>query len=244
MTNINSGIYCIENIINGKKYIGQTINFDKRWKSHTSKLNRKKEHNSFFQNSWNKYGESSFIFYILEKCCKSNLDKKERFWIKKFNTIAPNGYNANDGGNTPKKISQETRTKIRMGLLGRTISEGTKAKISNSLSGHFVSERTKNKISKNHANLLNDKNPNFGKKLKSAVSSQYFGVSAIKKYWQARITSNKKTINIKHCKTEIDAAMAYNEYVIKNKLNRPLNFLETDSNTLLNFPDKYTRREQ
>lgn len=51
------------------------------------------------QNSWNKYGEDNFKFYILEKCSKENLDEKEIYYIDTFKTLDENyGYNDKDGG--------------------------------------------------------------------------------------------------------------------------------------------------
>ena len=54
--NIISGIYCIENGINHKKYIGQSKNILYRWKKHISALNSNTHDNSYLQSSWNKYG--------------------------------------------------------------------------------------------------------------------------------------------------------------------------------------------
>ena len=63
-----SGIYCIENIITNKKYIGQSIDVNERWRKHISELNHNYHHNDYLQKAWNKYGEDSFKFYVLEYC--------------------------------------------------------------------------------------------------------------------------------------------------------------------------------
>ena len=56
------GIYCIENIINHKKYIGQSQNVFRRMYNHKNLLRNNKHHNSYLQNSWNKYGENLSFF--------------------------------------------------------------------------------------------------------------------------------------------------------------------------------------
>lgn len=91
------GIYCIENIKNNKKYIGQSKNIRRRFHVHTYTLNKGIHCNKYLQNAWNLYGSDCFRFYILEECSKENLDKKEKFYIKKYNTLE-NGYNLNSGG--------------------------------------------------------------------------------------------------------------------------------------------------
>ena len=60
-----SGIYCIENTKNHKKYIGQSIDIYQRWYVHKSKLNMNKHHSHHLQQAWNKYGDNCFIFYSL-----------------------------------------------------------------------------------------------------------------------------------------------------------------------------------
>lgn len=51
------GIYCIENIQTGKKYIGQQVNIRSRWYQHRNELRRGIHCNDYLQKAWNKYGE-------------------------------------------------------------------------------------------------------------------------------------------------------------------------------------------
>lgn len=78
------GVYCIENINNGKKYIGSSIDIHKRWKSHVYELNNNKHHSFHLQRAWKKHGENSFDFYIIELCNKTDLLKTEQKYIDRF----------------------------------------------------------------------------------------------------------------------------------------------------------------
>lgn len=91
------GIYKIENLVNGKVYIGQSINILARWSDHKYKLENNLHENSYLQNSWNKYGAENFKFQIVELCSKDNLNTKECEWIKKYDSFK-NGYNLTGGG--------------------------------------------------------------------------------------------------------------------------------------------------
>jgi group I intron endonuclease len=63
---INSGIYKITNIINGKMYIGSSNNCKRRLREHFSKLRHNKHFNVKLQFAFNKYGENNFNFDIIE----------------------------------------------------------------------------------------------------------------------------------------------------------------------------------
>ena len=110
---LKSGIYCIENTKSNKKYIGQSVNIEDRWRKHISELNNKTHHNDHLQNAWNKYGEDCFKFYVLEYCDISDLDEKERYYIGLYNTTdRDSGYNLQSGGQVSNSHSDETKKKI------------------------------------------------------------------------------------------------------------------------------------
>jgi group I intron endonuclease len=82
--NIQSGIYCIENITNNKKYIGQSVDVEGRWSKHQNSLSKGNHDNTYLQNSWNKHGKENFKFYILEVCDVNHVDDVEKLYIELF----------------------------------------------------------------------------------------------------------------------------------------------------------------
>lgn len=108
------GIYCIENIINKKRYIGQSRDAKMRFYGHKSELRRNVHGNEHLQRAWNKYGEENFIFYIIKECKLIELDECEKYYIDYYNTFDyEDGYNIELGGNgNNKEIPQSTRDKI------------------------------------------------------------------------------------------------------------------------------------
>lgn len=104
------GIYCIENLINHKKYIGQSKDIYYRWSQHKYKLKNNCHDNRFLQRAWNKYGEQNFKFYIIETCLFKELNFKEIYYIDLFYTHAyfgKHGYNLTTGGEGIGILSKE-----------------------------------------------------------------------------------------------------------------------------------------
>lgn len=65
---IRSGIYRIRNLINEKIYIGSADNLDRRKNEHWKELRDQSHCNPHLQASWNKHGEISFTFEVVEEC--------------------------------------------------------------------------------------------------------------------------------------------------------------------------------
>lgn len=82
------GIYKVTNLINQKKYIGQSIDIERRFKEHHTDpfetTNPASKH--IFYQAIKKYGIKNFSFEILEECTTQELDEKEKYWIKYYNT--------------------------------------------------------------------------------------------------------------------------------------------------------------
>ena len=79
-----SGIYCIENRINHKSYIGSSKNLYQRLLKHFALLRHNKHQNAHLQNAWNKYGEDNFEWSIIEICDNSILTEREQYCIDLF----------------------------------------------------------------------------------------------------------------------------------------------------------------
>lgn len=99
-------IYVIRNIVNNKIYIGQTrTSIEQRWQEHVRHSNYG---NQLINRAMKKYGIENFCIEELECCDISDLDYKEIYYIKKFNSTNKDiGYNVSLGGLTPKFESKE-----------------------------------------------------------------------------------------------------------------------------------------
>lgn len=106
------GIYRITNNINGKFYIGQSINIARRWKEHCSPTRYKTSH---IPVEWaiHKYGKENFSFEVLEECEVEELNRKETWWILHTNAIEK-GYNCNEGGDTGTRGQGNPNSKLTL----------------------------------------------------------------------------------------------------------------------------------
>lgn len=104
-------IYKITNTINGKSYIGQTIKpISARWYFHIYDAMNKVD-DLYFHRAIRKYGAENFIVEEIEECRQDELNSREMYWIKYFDTFN-NGYNLTLGGGGKKSIDIETVYKL------------------------------------------------------------------------------------------------------------------------------------
>lgn len=108
-------IYKATNLVNGKVYVGQTVNTLKyRKEQHWREAICPSRKNVHFHNALLKYGIDNFEFEIIDRARDvDELNKKESYWISYYNsTDSRYGYNKDSGGKSGGFKSQETKEKI------------------------------------------------------------------------------------------------------------------------------------
>lgn len=107
-------IYEALNIVNNKRYIGQTIQtLHKRKLQHINSIKYKNSKCIAFVRAMKKYGVENFKWRIVDDAeTLEELDQKESYWIEYYETTNPNkGYNLKGGGHNPY-LTEEVKKKI------------------------------------------------------------------------------------------------------------------------------------
>lgn len=92
-------IYVIKNRVNNMVYVGQAINSAERFITHC-KPSSAKQDKSIIDKAIQKYGANNFWFEVIEYQIE-NYNEQEKYWIKKLDSLTPNGYNIQAGGENP-----------------------------------------------------------------------------------------------------------------------------------------------
>lgn len=155
-------IYCFENKVNGKKYVGQAVYMRNRLSTHECDCYGRKKYKSVFYDAIHKYGIEQFELTILEKDLnsKKKMNNKEKYYIEKLNSYANggHGYNIASGGQSGRNnyyaMTEERREKARQ--KNREAHLGEK--------NHFYGKKhTKESRSKMGKSRPNELNPMYGK---------------------------------------------------------------------------------
>lgn len=162
ITNLKSdvGIYMILCVPNNKAYIGQSSSIKRRWSEHRKYLRHNKHVNDYLQKCWNKYGESSFLFSVLDasqpteelesKYCEM-IDEEFRLNLRGFTPATRHSEETKlkiSLSNKGKRPSQKTLEACRKANLGSKHSEEHKRKISIANKGRVFSQERREKISR------------------------------------------------------------------------------------------------
>lgn len=161
------GIYKFTNKVNGKVYIGKSVDVYYRYKDHINKCNRGQK--CLFYNALRKYGIEGFNYEIILECSIEELNYWEKYYISYYKSNVNRygnkyGYNCTDGGdglcghepwNKGKVNIYSDETRKSMGahnignsyLLGHHHSEESKKLISKHSKGKKESEETRKKKS-------------------------------------------------------------------------------------------------
>ena len=151
------GIYMIKNKNTEQKYIGKSINIERRWKEHCRCSNIK---HSRIERSMKKHGNNNFSLFII--CELENddnlLNEMEKYYIWKYNTYKDKfHYNLTSGGEISPTKNPDIAKKISIRQQG----------VNNSFYGHKHSSEQKQKWSvqrKGKAGLKGEKHPFYNKK--------------------------------------------------------------------------------
>lgn len=230
-------IYKITNLINGKIYIGQTIKpIQQRFKEHCNA----KSNCSILRKAIHKYGKENFSIKTLIVCKnEKELNEREKFCIRLFNSLKPNGYNISTGGEnyrTPNRDNSFWTPEYRK-LRGEKFSG-----VNNPSFGRVVSKSTKLKIS---ASLKGRKPPITGKK-QTEESKRKMSETKMKLRKEGKRTNGKHVINIITKEIVISARIAAEKQGIsssgmtlklnnKTKNDTPWRWLDDKNPTILDL---------
>jgi group I intron endonuclease len=184
---VNAQVYLVSNKLNGKQYVGQTIN-----------PHLPIGHGRIMKSAYKLHGKDNFDY---EPLCTSienraTLNAVERFWIAVLDTVVPKGYNIELGGSEGSTWTEERRRKhslaltgrihtrrlgSRSGMKGKAYPEEGKRKLSEALKGRVghnlgkqASEETKAKMresQRKHWDSL-EVHPNKGKKMSEETKAK------------------------------------------------------------------------
>ncbi|HQF37046.1 MAG TPA: GIY-YIG nuclease family protein [Candidatus Dojkabacteria bacterium] len=235
------GIYCIENIITNKKYIGLSRDINKRLWSHKTNLIKNKHSNMHLQSAFNLYGIDNFIFYIIEECDKEDLNDKEIYYIELYKARNREfGYNilVGGGGTEGREVTQETREKLSKAGKGRKRNAEFCAHISEVKSGvpRNIDKEWRDKIAYSNA----------GEKISTRkTSSKYRGVSWNTKDQRWLCFFRHKRLG--YFIEEEDAAKYFDSVCWKQLHNKnKLNFPDIDYDTFVPvspLPNRFYKRK-
>ena len=132
------GIYGIFNTTNNKILVGSSCDIDARISNHKGRAKANKHGNPHFQSAWNKYGQSSFEFRVLEECPEDMLIVREDAWIEYYHSLdLGRGYNMQNASRSKgRPLSEQGRINMSIAKKGFKHTAESRAKMSLSRIGN------------------------------------------------------------------------------------------------------------
>lgn len=162
--NVVGEIYLIINTITDMKYVGQTLShhlnhgkyrpygYIRRFNTHKSEAKSNPEKQNYLKISMRKDGIENFKVSLICRCLCDEMDNLEQFYIEKYNTLYPDGYNLTIGGKNciyvPHDIEESTGFKYTHERR-ETQTEETKKKISIAIKKHLNTDTSKKRLTDN-----------------------------------------------------------------------------------------------
>lgn len=139
-------IYLLTNKVNGKIYVGQSKDFDQRWRHHKASVRNNKP-TQIVHHAMIKYGLDNFIFEVIFSCqTQDDINWAEEYFIKYYDSRnTDKGYNITNGGSVAPK-TEEWKQKVSQALMGHLVSQEARDKISIGNTGKIRSEEFKKNV--------------------------------------------------------------------------------------------------
>lgn len=172
---MNTGIYQIKNLVNGKVYVGSAKSFTNRFIAHKKMLKRGKHHSIKLQNAWSKYGSDNFLFEKLIVCEFKDLIMYEQLFIDGLNAVH-DGYNVNPtaGSMAGKTHTAESKAKMSVARKGKPRNPESVAKTAAAHTGAKRSEEA-------CANMLNAQSKRWAAYTQEQIDEFKAKISAVHK---------------------------------------------------------------
>jgi group I intron endonuclease len=172
-------IYLVTNLVNGKRYVGQSTCDDikKRWDTHHRM--RKKCLGSAIYRAYQKYGIDKFKYQIICICFDEDCNRFEEEYIRKYNTITPNGYNMKLLGGS-YKVSEETRALLSKKAKAWWSDETNRKAFINPCKGKQLSDEHKQKLRDAQNTYWNTMSDELRQKRLSHVGTKGTGIRKYK----------------------------------------------------------------
>lgn len=135
------GIYKITNKINNLSYIGQSTQIEQHFREHKKSYNWYREKNKKLYKDILEYGVDNFSFEILEECSMEELNDKEQYYIKYYNTY-PNQYNMTPGGQFNAEESHPSHKLTRQDIIN--------------IRSRYNNQERKNEVYEDYKNLIGE----------------------------------------------------------------------------------------
>jgi len=199
-----SGIYKIQNIVNGKMYIGSAISLKKRLCKHKAMLRHNNHDNIYLQRAWNKYGENSFEFFIIEEVTnKTLLIEREQCYIDMYDFDSLYNICPTAGSSLGIRFSGATKEKLSKQRLGHLVPKETREKLAKA-SSTYITYNGKTQNIKEWAKDIGISDASLRGRLKRGWTIEKALTSGpITKFAEKSITFNGKTQNLKKWAEEL-----------------------------------------
>lgn len=217
----NSGIYYIENKVNNKIYVGQSINVHKRINRHKYLLKTGTHSNIYLQRSFDKHGKNNFDFGVIKLCDVDELNSLESRYIKMFNSVyGQEGYNLTTGGDSNYSYSDATKLRMKVASRERWSDNG---QVINASMGK--STMTIDTVERIKTMLYND--------MTVEEVSLYCGVSENKVYRIYRLET------FSHVLPELNIYLSNREHALETRETRSMLRMYRDGNTYQSIADEH-----